>query len=161
MGGFAAAGRGQAGEVAMTVLPRPAPPRAATRLRRELVRALEDLGAQSRASLGALRAGTTWARALAVLWTLGIVGDATTTLLMMGTGRFEEANGAAAGLMGTLGVEVWVLVSSLLCVAIATLALARPRGTYAGAAAVVAVLVCLGKLHATVGNALLWWAAGR
>jgi hypothetical protein len=158
MGGFAAAGRGQASGVVVTVLPQPAAP---ARLRAELVRAGADLVAQSRASVAALRAGSTWARSLAVLWAVGIVGDATTTLLMMGTGRFEEANGAAAGLMGTLGLEVWVLVSSLLCVAIATLSLARPRGTYAGAVAVVAVLVCLGKLHATVGNALLWWTTSR
>lgn len=158
MGGFAVPGRGQAGGVVVTVLPQPAAP---ARLRTELVRAGADLVAQSRASVTALGAGSTWACLMAVLWAVGILGDAATTLLMMGTGQFEEANGAAAGLMGTLGVEVWVLVSSLLCAAIATLSLARPRGTYAWVAATVAVLVCLGKLHATVGNAVLWWTASR
>lgn len=155
-GGLGAPGRGHAAGVALTV-----PPHAGTsvgaRLLGELWTAALDLVAQSRASVGALRDASAWTLAAVALWTLGIVGDATTTLLMMGTGRFEEANGSAAALMGVVGVTGWVLLSSLVCVAIASLSLARPRTTYAWAAATMAVLVCLGKLHATAGNALLWW----
>ena len=155
-GGLGTSGRGHASGVALTVSPRAGDPVVA-RLLEELRSAASDLAAQSRASVPALRGDRTWARAMLALWTLGIVGDATTTLLMMGTGRFEEANGSAAVLMDVIGVTGWVLLSSLVCVAIASLSLARPRTTYAWAAATMAVLVCVGKLHATAGNALLWW----
>ena len=90
------------------------------------------------------------------LWTIAIVGDGLTTLLMMGTGRFEEANGAAAFFMGLVGVAGWVLISGLICVAMASLTLSRPRPTYAWTAATVALVVCLGKLWTTASNALLW-----
>ena len=156
MGGLGAVRRGQTVEVSLTLSPH-ADGSALARLLGELRMAGADVVAQSRASVAAVRGDRTWARAMVALWTLGIVGDATTTLLMMGTGRFEEANGAAAALMGVVGVTGWVLLSSLVCIAIASLSLARPRTTYAWAAAAMAVLVCLGKLDATVGNTLLWW----
>ena len=38
-------------------------------------------------------------------------------MLMKGTGRFEEANVAAASLMGVFGVTGWVVLSSVVCVA--------------------------------------------
>lgn len=129
------------------------------RLVDELVLAVRQVADQARASGEALRRPGARVWLLVALWAVGIVGDAATTLLMMGTGRFEEANVAAAALMGVFGVTGWVVLSSLLCVAIASLTLSRPRGTYAWTAAAVGGLVCLGKVWTTVSNALLWWTA--
>ena len=129
------------------------------RLVEELGLAARQVAAQARASGEALRRPSPRVWLLLALWTVGIVGDAATTVLMMGTGRFEEANVAAASLMGVFGVTGWVVLSSLVCVAIASLTPARPRGTYAWTAATVGVLVCLGKVWTTVSNALLWWTA--
>lgn len=131
----------------------------ATQLATELRRAVEDLSGQARAAGPALRSGSAWAWGLVALWTVGIVGDALTTVLMMRTGRFEEANVAAAALMGSVGTDTWVVLSSVVCVAIASLSLARPSTTYAWTAAAVATVVCLGKVWTTVSNALLWWSA--
>ena len=129
------------------------------RLVEELGLAVRQVAAQAWASGEALRRPSPRVWLLLALWTVGIVGDAATTVLMMGTGRFEEANVAAASLMGVFGVTGWVVLSSLVCVAIASLTPARPRGTYAWTAATVGVLVCLGKVWTTVSNALLWWTA--
>ncbi|MEE3127684.1 MAG: hypothetical protein VX494_10785 [Actinomycetota bacterium] len=128
----------------------------ATSLRAELVSAGADVVGQARASGGALRRRSPWVLVLVALWTIAIVGDGLTTLLMMGTGRFEEANAAAVFFMGLVGVAGWVLISGLICVALASLTLSRPRTTYAWAAATVALVVCLGKLWTTASNALLW-----
>lgn len=122
----------------------------------ELVDAGREVGHQAMASGATLRSGSRWAWALLIVWVVGILGDALTTLVMMRTGRFEEANVAAATMMGLVGVGGWVLLSSLLCAAIAALSLARPRSAYAGAAAATALVICAGKLYATVGNATLW-----
>ncbi|MGV3563683.1 MAG: hypothetical protein ACO1ON_10400 [Nocardioides sp.] len=130
---------------------------AAGRLVGELALAGRQVATQARSSGEALRRPSAVVVVLLALWVVGILGDAATTLLMMGTGRFEEANVAAASLMGVFGVTGWVLLSSLVCVAIASLTLSRPRGTYAWTAAAVGVLVCLGKVWTTVSNALLWW----
>ena len=128
----------------------------AVSLRAELVTAGADVVGQARSSGEALRRHSPWVLVLVALWTVGIVGDGLTTVLMMGTGRFEEANGAAAFFMGLVGVAGWVLISGLICVALAALTLSRPRTTYAWAAASVALVVCLGKLWTTASNALLW-----
>ncbi|MEC9051480.1 MAG: hypothetical protein VX747_03405, partial [Actinomycetota bacterium] len=128
----------------------------ATSLRAELVSAGAVVVGQARASGGALRRRSPWVLVLVALWTIAIVGDGLTTLLMMGTGRFEEANAAAVFFMGLVGVAGWVLISGLICVALASLTLSRPRTTYAWAAATVALVVCLGKLWTTASNALLW-----
>lgn len=127
-----------------------------TSLRGELVSAGSDVVAQARASGGALRRRSPWVLLLVALWTIAIVGDGLTTVLMMATGRFEEANAAAAFFMGLVGVAGWVLISGLICVALASLTLSRPRTTYAWTAATVALVVCLGKLWTTASNALLW-----
>ncbi|CAM3670734.1 hypothetical protein NOMA109596_06295 [Nocardioides marinus] len=129
---------------------------AATSLRAELASAGADVVGQARSSGAALRRHSPWVRLVVALWTIAIVGDGLTTVLMMGTGRFEEANGAAAFFMGLVGVAGWVLISGLLCVALASLTLSRPRTTYAWTAATVALMVCLGKLWTTASNALLW-----
>lgn len=129
---------------------------AAGRLVGELGLAARQVAEQARSSTTALRRPGPWVWSMLVLWTVGIVGDAATTLLMMGTGRFEEANVAAASLMEVFGVTGWVVLSSLVCVAIASLTLARPRGTYAWTAATVAAVVCVGKVWTTASNALLW-----
>ncbi len=128
-------------------------------LRSELVTAGTDVVDQARSSRAALRRHSPWVLLLVAAWTVGIVGDGLTTVLMMGTGRFEEANGAAAFFMGLVGVTGWVLISGLICVALASLTLSRPRTTYAWAAATVALVVCLGKLWTTASNALLWATA--
>lgn len=120
--------------------------------------AVRDLAAQSRSSVAALGSASPWVLLVAGLWVVGILGDALTTVLMMGTGRFEEANGAAASLMGVFGVGGWVVLSSLVCVAIASLSLARPRSVYAWTGASVALLVCAGKVWTAGSNALLWWS---
>lgn len=149
----------------MTVLSRRAPMLASlldggSRLVGELGIARRQVAAQSRASGEALRSGSLRVWALVLLWTVGIVGDGLTTVLMMRTGRFEEANGAAAALMGVFGVTGWVVLSALVCLWLASLSLPRPHGTYAWTAATVAVLVCVGKVWTTVSNALLWWTHG-
>lgn len=149
----------------MTVLSRRAPVLAALldgggRFVEELGTARRQVAAQSRAAADALRSGSPRVLVLVLLWTVGIVGDGLTTVLMMRTGRFEEANGAAAALMGVFGVSGWVVLSGLVCVWLASLSLPRPHGTYAWTAATVAVLVCVGKMWTTVSNALLWWTHG-
>ena len=128
-------------------------------LRSELVTAGTDVVDQARSSGEALRRHSPWVLVLVTLWTVGIVGDGLTTVLMMSTGRFEEANGTAAFFMGLVGVTGWVLLSGLICVALAALTLSRPHTTYAWAAASVALVVCLGKLWTTASNALLWVTA--
>lgn len=149
----------------MTVVPRRGPVVASlldggSRLGEELGAAWRQVAAQSRGAGDALRSGSPRVLVLVLLWTVGIVGDGLTTVLMMRTGRFEEANGAAAALMGVFGVSGWVVLSALVCVWLASLSLPRPHGTYAWTAATVAVLVCVGKVWTTVSNALLWSTHG-
>lgn len=124
----------------------------------ELAVAARDLAGQSRRSAVALGSASPLVLVVAGLWVVGILGDGLTTVLMMGTGRFEEANGVAAALMGVFGVGGWVVLSSLVCVAIASLTLARPRGLYAWTGASVALVVCVVKVWTAASNALLWWS---
>lgn len=124
----------------------------------ELGTAGSDLAAQSRRSARALASASPWVVLVATMWVVGIVGDAMTTVLMMGTGRFEEANGYAAALMGVFGVGGWVVLSSLVCVAIASLTLARPRSLYAWTGASAALVICAVKVYTAGSNALLWWS---
>lgn len=95
---------------------------------------------------------------IALLWTVGILGDATTTLAMMGSGLTEEGNPAAAGLMGLVGVEGWVLGASAVCLALAVLSLARVPGLYAITIRATCLLLGVGKAYIAVSNALLWLA---
>lgn len=124
----------------------------------ELGNAGSELAAQSRRSSATLASASPWVLLIAALWVLGIVGDAMTTVVMMGTGRFEEANGFAGALMGVFGVRGWVVLSSLVCLGIASLSLARPRSVYAWTGASVALVVCAGKVWTASSNAMLWWS---
>lgn len=135
----------------------PATPPVPTQLATQFALAARQVAAQARTAATALRSGSTWALVMAAAWAVGIVGDATTTVLMMRTGLFEEANGAAAHLMGVFGLGGWVVLSGLMCVAFASLTLSRPRGTYAWTAAGVAVLICAVKIYTAGSNAALWW----
>lgn len=136
---------------------RPAALRLAANVASQFAQAAIDVAGQSRSAAGALRSRSVWVWTLVALWCVGILGDAATTVLMMRTGLFEEANGAAASLMGVFGLGGWVTLSGLMCLGFASLTLARPRSTYAWTAASVAVLICLVKIYTAGSNALLWW----
>ena len=89
-------------------------------------------------------------------WLLGIVGDGATTLAMLSSGEFVEANPAAAVGMGFLGVSGYVVLASVLCVLFAIVSTGRPRGPVARVAVGFLLLVAAGKLVMAISNLLLW-----
>jgi hypothetical protein len=94
--------------------------------------------------------------ALWVLWLIGIVGDATTSLAMIRTGPFEEGNPLAAVGMGSLGMTGYVLLSSTVCLLLAAVSTGRPAGPVARAAVGFLLLVAAGKVFMVLSNILLW-----
>lgn len=97
-----------------------------------------------------------WAWVLALAWVVGIGGDAFTTVTMMGTGMFEEANPVAAAGMGVLGVQGYTAAASALCAGLAVVSLGRPRGVYATTTVVALAVVAAAKVAVAVSNAALW-----
>ena len=96
---------------------------------------------------------------LAVLWTfwlVGIIGDAATTLAMVGSGQFVEGNPAAAAGMGFLGLDGYIVVASLICLFFATVSTGRPRGPIAFVAVGFLLLVGVGKWAMAISNLTLW-----
>lgn len=89
-------------------------------------------------------------------WLLGIVGDGATTLAMIDSGDFVEANPAAAVGMGFLGLSGYVVLASLVCVFFAVVSTGRPRGPVAKAAVGFLLLVAAGKLFMALSNLTLW-----
>jgi hypothetical protein len=94
--------------------------------------------------------------ALWVLWLIGIVGDACTTLAMIRGGGFEEGNPLASVGMGSVGMTGYVLVSSALCLFLAAVSTGRPRGPVARVAVGFLLLVAAGKVFMVFSNVLLW-----
>jgi hypothetical protein len=89
-------------------------------------------------------------------WLLGIVGDGATTLAMISSGEFVEANPAAAVGMGFLGLSGYVVLASVVCVLFAIVSTGRPRGPVARVAVGFLLLVGAGKLFMAISNLLLW-----
>lgn len=89
-------------------------------------------------------------------WLLGIVGDGATTLAMIRSGEFVEANPAAAVGMGFLGLSGYVVLVSLVCVLFAVVSTGRPQGPVARLAVGFLLLVAAGKLFMAISNLLLW-----
>ena len=94
--------------------------------------------------------------ALWVLWLIGIVGDACTTLAMIRSGVFEEGNPLAAVGMGSVGMTGYVVLSSALCLFLAAVSTGRPRGPVARFAVGFLLLVAAGKVFMVFSNVLLW-----
>lgn len=96
---------------------------------------------------------------LAVLWTfwlVGIIGDAATTLAMIGSGRFTEGNPAASMGMGFLGLSGYIVVASLICLFFATVSTGRPRGPVAALTVGFLLVVGVGKWAMAISNLTLW-----
>lgn len=91
-----------------------------------------------------------------VFWAVAIGGDAWTTMAMMGSGEFEEANPSAAFGMGFVGLPVVVALASVACAVLAVAATARPAGLYPRAFVIGCWAVGLIKAHTAVSNYLLW-----
>ena len=94
--------------------------------------------------------------ALWVLWLIGIVGDACTTLAMVRSGVFEEGNPLAAVGMGSVGITGYVVLSSALCLVLAAVSTGRPRGPVARVAVGFLLVVAAGKVFMVFSNVLLW-----
>jgi hypothetical protein len=89
-------------------------------------------------------------------WLLGIVGDGATTLAMIRSGEFVEANPAAALGMGFVGLSGYVVLVSLICMLFAVVSTGRPQGPVARTAVGFLLLVAAGKLFMAISNLLLW-----
>ena len=89
-------------------------------------------------------------------WLLGIVGDAATTLAMVGSGEFVEGNPAAGAGMAFLGLTGYIVLATLICLVMATISTGRPAGPVARLAVGFFLLVGLGKLTMAVSNLTLW-----
>ena len=97
-----------------------------------------------------------WGTCVALMWVAGIAGDAYTTLAMMATGLYEEANGVAAAGMGTLGPVGYTIAASTLCAGMALVTIGRPRGLYAWTVWTLLALAGLAKLVTAVMNVVVW-----
>lgn len=95
---------------------------------------------------------------VALTWLAGIVGDAHTTISMMSTGLYEEANPVAAAGMAVLGVVGYTLVVSLACGVLALIAVARPRGLYGHTVVLTLATIGVAKAYTALSNLLLWTA---
>ncbi len=95
-----------------------------------------------------------------VLWLIGIVGDAWTSHAMITSGRFVEGNPLAAVGMGRIGMTGYLAVTTVICLAMATVSTGRPCGPVARVAVGFLLLVCAGKVFMAVSNLLLWSSTG-
>lgn len=91
---------------------------------------------------------------LAGLFAIGL--DAYTTIAMMNSGLFEEANGAAEAGMALIGRDTYVALASLLCVGFTGLVLAKGPGLLPRALVLAAWAFIGLKLYTGVSNAVLW-----
>jgi Domain of unknown function (DUF5658) len=127
-------------------------------LRRELGRARGQAAAQGRSGVTVLAGVHHYPGALVVLalWVAGIAVDAWTTVAMMNTGLFEEANPLAAYGMRWIGMGGWVALASLACAVMAIASLGRSKGVYARTLLVVCLVIGAAKVCAALRNYLLW-----
>lgn len=93
--------------------------------------------------------------AVAILWACAIILDAVTTLGMMATGRFEEANPVAALGMQQVGTFAYVALASLASAAYGALGLGRPRDAITWAVCATAMAAGTYKLTVAISNLLL------
>ena len=107
---------------------------------------------------GLLRVHRSPRRALLLsIWLVGIVGDAVSTLLLLGRPGHEEANPSAVIGMGFLGVPGYVALASAICLLFAVVSTGRPLGRVAQATALFLFAVAAGKIAVLVHNLVLWW----
>jgi hypothetical protein len=93
---------------------------------------------------------------MASVWCVGVSVDAASTVLMMRSGLYEEANAFAATGMGVVGVEGYVAAVSVLCVLLAIPTLARPpRQLYPVAAWSALAVIGLAKMTVGLSNIAL------
>lgn len=95
-----------------------------------------------------------------VAWVAAIAADDWTTLMMMNSGLFEEANPIAALGMGTVTKEVYTAGTSVVCLGFAVLSTVWPRGLYARTVVVMCLLIGIAKAHTAISNYLLWASVG-
>lgn len=97
-----------------------------------------------------------WRAVLLVVGLVGALGDAFTTLAMMHTGLFEEANPLAAAGMGAIGTLTYVIAATAVCLAMTLTASGRPRGLYATFFMWLTLGVCVTKVWTVATNVALW-----
>lgn len=98
-------------------------------------------------------------RTLAFLF-LGVIAallDAWSTLAMMSTGLFEEANPLAAYGMGSVGVELYVAAATLVSLCFPLLIFVRSESKVWLALPAVGILFVAYKLYTGLSNIVLWW----
>jgi hypothetical protein len=136
-------------------------PGAAADLRSEVFAAGTQVGRLAASGWAGVRHPATlgWRAVPLAIWLVGIIGDAVTTVAMMRSGSFEEANGVASAGMGVLGPAGYTAAASGLCLLFAVVGAGRPRGRYAVTLAASLAVLGLAKCYVAGSNALLW-AAG-
>ena len=122
------------------------------------VRPVDSLKLYASSIHGRLRGRQRWdtlAVSMALMWGFAIVLDALTTLPMMASGLFEEANPVAERGMNSMGVVPYVVLASLASVAYAVLGLGRPRDMTSWAVCATIAAAGAYKLVVGVSNAVL------
>lgn len=92
------------------------------------------------------------------VWLVAIVGDAVTTIVLLGRPGNQEANPWAVVGMGFLGVPGYVALASAISLVFAVVSTGRALGPAAQVAALFLFAVAAGKLWVFGHNLLLWWA---
>lgn len=131
---------------------------------RPLSDALSGLSSYGRSCMAAARQPASligWRLAIVAVWAVGIVADIVTTVAMMRSGQFEEANPVGALGMGQVGMLPYVCASSVFCSALCFLGLGRARRSEQ--VAVQATIAALGVLKLAVAghNGWIWYSATR
>ncbi len=96
-----------------------------------------------------------WRFPLLILWIIGILGDAATTLLMMYFG-FTEQNPIVRAAMGTTGEITYITLVTLLLLIFPFLATAPPRTPLGYVVVGASALVCIIKLWTAFANVSYW-----
>ena len=100
--------------------------------------------------------GASWRLAILAMWAIGVAGDAYTTLSMMATGMFEEANPVAAAGMAVITPAGYTALVCVWCAVLAVVSVGRPTHLY-GRLLVGALAFCgAAKVYIAIANAALW-----
>lgn len=127
--------------------------------RTELRAAAREVATLFATGLQTLRRPATWSAwhlTVVLVWLVGTAGDAYTTLAMMSTGQFEEANGIAAAGMGVVGPAGYTAAASAVSVALAVANVGRRSGLYSTVIVAALSVVGLLKVYTAASNLLLW-----
>ena len=92
---------------------------------------------------------------LAAAWVVAIALDASTTLLMMSSGKFDEANPVAALGMEHTSVLGYVIIASVISAAYALLGIGKPKHAATWAIVMTTAAACTYKLTVGVANLML------